>query len=93
MRMTNQRFALLAAALAVVSVSLHAYASADAGLSGQWAGNSRIDGEKSVARTLLTLGATDAENSTLRIEGANTCTLRHGKYSAGTGATWSLSFK
>jgi hypothetical protein len=56
-------------------------------------GNSQVDGARSVARTTLTLGAADAENSTLRIEGSTTCTLGQGKYATGSGDTLSLTFK
>jgi hypothetical protein len=62
-------------------------------LNGQWNGNSQVDGDRSVARTLLSLGAPDGENSTLRIEGRNTCTLRQGSYKADTSGSWTLSFK
>ena len=62
-------------------------------LNGQWNGNSQVDGDRSVAKTLLSLGAADGENSTLRIEGRNTCTLRQGSYKADTSGSWSLSFK
>ena len=62
-------------------------------LNGQWNGNSQVDGDKSVAKTLLSLGAPDSENSTLRIEGRNTCTLRQGSYKADDTGAWTLSFK
>jgi hypothetical protein len=71
---------------------LGAAASVDS-LNGQWNGNSQVDGDKSVAKTLLSLGAPDGDNSTLRIEGRNTCTLRQGSYKTDSGGAWTLSFK
>jgi hypothetical protein len=62
-------------------------------LNGQWNGNSQVDGDKSVAKTLLSLGAPEGDNSTLRIEGRNTCTLRQGSYKSDNSGTWTLSFK
>jgi len=93
MQTTTPRIALLCAAvLAAPLLSLHAHASLAADLSGQYVGNSQIDGEKSVAKTMLMIGGADAENTTLRIEGENTCTLKNGHYAA-DGDAWSLSFK
>jgi hypothetical protein len=62
-------------------------------LSGQWNGNSQVDGDQSVAKTLLSLGGPDADNATLRIEGRNTCTLRQGSYRVDSSGAWTLSFK
>lgn len=61
-------------------------------LSGQWNGNSQVDGDQSIAKTLLSLGAPDADGATLRIEGRNTCTLRGGSYRADASGAWKLSF-
>ena len=74
----------------LLTISVHAAAT---DLHGQWVGNSQVEGARSVARTTLTLGASDAENSTLRIEGSTTCTLGRGKYATGSGDTLSLTFK
>jgi hypothetical protein len=62
-------------------------------LNGQWNGNSQVDGDQSVAKTLLSLGAPDSDSATLRIEGRNTCTLRQGSYRADSAGKWTLSFK
>jgi hypothetical protein len=89
---TNQRLVLLAL-LATPLLAAYAHATAGAELSGQWVGNSQVDGDKIVARTSLSLGAADADNTTLRIEGRSTCTLRDGHYAAGADGAWTLSFK
>ena len=65
-------------------------ANANADMHGQWIGNSQLEGSRSVAKTTLVL---DADDSTLHIEDRNTCTLKHGSYSADAGDTLSLSFK
>ncbi|HEX4481357.1 MAG TPA: hypothetical protein VH082_11140 [Rudaea sp.] len=62
-------------------------------LNGQWTGNSKVEGDQSIAKTFLSLGAPDNENATLRIEGRNTCTLRQGSYRADTAGAWTMSFK
>jgi hypothetical protein len=66
-----------------------------ADLNGQWVGNSQIVGQKNVAKTSLSLGALDGDDSILRVEGSNNCTLKRGTYSAQSNAadTWTLSFK
>lgn len=76
----------------LVFVSLAAAATMDA-ISGQWTGNSQVDGDQAVAKTMLSLGAPDGDNATLRIEGRNTCTLKQGKYSSDEAGVWTLSFK
>lgn len=70
-----------------------AHAAQGGELSGQWVGNSQVVGQKSIAKASLSLGAPDADDSSLRIEGGNVCTLKHGSYSADASGTWSLSFK
>jgi hypothetical protein len=70
-----------------------ALAAATAELSGQWVGSSGIEGGRSGDKTTLALGAPEADNSTLRIEGRTTCTLRDGSYSAAADGAWTLSFK
>ncbi|MEP6484305.1 MAG: hypothetical protein ABJB01_07640 [Rudaea sp.] len=62
-------------------------------LGGQWTGNSQVDGDRVVSKTTLSLGAPDEENSTLRIEGRSTCTLKQGKYSVDGSGSGTLSFK
>ncbi len=62
-------------------------------LNGQWTGNSKVEGDQSIAKTFLSLGGPDSENATLRIEGRNTCTLRLGSYRADASGAWTLSFK
>jgi len=57
--------------------------------SGQWVGNSVLDGRNFPDKTVLTLAA---DNATLRIEGHSVCKLGQGSYSALENA-WSLSFK
>ena len=89
---TNQRLVLLAF-VAMPLLAAYAHATASAELSGQWVGNSQVDGDKIVARTSLSLGTADAENATLRIEGRSTCTLREGRYASGANGAWTLSFK
>ena len=89
---TNQRLILCLPMFAATLFAAYAHASVSAELKGQWVGNSQVEGDKSVAKTSLTLGAADADNSILRIEGHNTCTLSQGKYSAGADGAWTLSF-
>ena len=66
-------------------------------VTGQWVGNSLLEGSRGAEKTSLSLGEPEAENAVLRVEDRSTCTLSHGAYSAqqsadGAGA-WSLSFK
>ena len=86
---TRKSIAILIAAFAPL---VGASATVDS-LNGQWNGNSQVDGDRSVAKTMLSLGAPDGDNSTLRIEGRNTCTLRQGSYKADDTGTLTLSFK
>ena len=79
------------AALAVMSFAPSAVASGD--LSGQWVGNSQLDGKNSDAKTTLVLGPPDAADSMLRLEERSTCVLRGGRYTAAADGGWSLSFK
>jgi hypothetical protein len=67
-------------------------AAADAPV-GQWTGNSQIDGDRATAKTTLSLGAPESEDSTLRIQGNSDCTLKQGSYSADSAGGWTLSFK
>ncbi len=60
---------------------------------GQWSGNSRIDGDRAAVKTTLSLGAPDGDDSLLRIDGRNVCTLKHGTYRSNSAGTWDLSFK
>ncbi|HEY2396666.1 MAG TPA: hypothetical protein VGH81_11915 [Rudaea sp.] len=62
-------------------------------MNGQWVGNSGIEGGKSGEKTTLSLGAPDADNSSLRIEGRTVCTLRDGSYSAEADGAVTLFFK
>jgi len=70
-----------------------AAAEAAAELSGQWVGNSGIEGGRGGEKTTLSLGAPDAANSSLRIEGRTVCSLRDGSYSAEADGAVTLSFK
>jgi hypothetical protein len=84
----------LATAIAVALLpGALAQAAADSDVSGQWVGNSQLDGSRSVGKTTLVLGASATEDSSLRIEDRSTCTLKQGSYSAGANGDWSLSFK
>jgi hypothetical protein len=84
---------LLCAAVALAASSSSFAAPAPTqGLSGQWVGSSQIDGRKATDKATLMLTEIDSDGSTLRIEGANACTLRKGKYSAEGDARWTLSF-
>ncbi|HZP65169.1 MAG TPA: hypothetical protein VFB32_02570 [Rudaea sp.] len=80
----------IAVAATFTALALHAETAA---LAGQWMGNSQIEGEKHVTKTWLTLGAPDAANSTLRLEGDSACTLKEGSYSAGNDGAVTLTFK
>src|ERR1700761_1550365 len=60
---------------------------------GQWSGNSQVDGDHTVAKTILSLGTADAEDGTLRIDGRSTCTLKQGKFASADAGAWTLSFK
>jgi hypothetical protein len=77
--------------LALALATAHAAQSGE--LSGQWIGNSQVVGQKSIAKASLSLGAPDTDDSSLRIEGSNVCTLKHGSYTADASGMWSLSFK
>lgn len=91
---TNQRIALFVPmAVAATFLAAYAHGTVSAELSGQWMGNSQIEGDKLVAKTSLSLGSPEGENSTLRIDSRNTCTLKQGSYSAGADGAWNLSFK
>jgi hypothetical protein len=79
--------------LAGIGMAPVARAVAAAELGGVWVGNSGVEGGRSGDRTTLSLGAPDADNSTLRIEGHTICTLRDGSYSASADGAWTLSFK
>jgi hypothetical protein len=76
-----------------VAMAVCAQAAATAELSGRWVGNSGVEGSGGGDKTTLSLGAPDADNSSLRIEGRTVCTLRDGSYSAGADGAWTLSFK
>jgi hypothetical protein len=81
-------------ALAVITMLLvPAFATTPSDLRGQWVGNSTLDGGSSIAKTTLSLGAPDKDDSALRIEGNSSCVLGHGSYAAGSGEAWSLTFK
>jgi len=90
--MKTDRFAICAALVLVTSFFSSAQGATAAGLSGQWVGNSQVEGRKAIAKTTLTLGEADSDGTTLRIEDANTCTLRKGKYSADGDRRWAVSF-
>lgn len=83
---------LTIALLAVLMPFIGAAATTDS-LNGQWTGNSKVEGDASIAKTFLSLGIPDSENATLRIEGRNTCTLRQGSYREDSSGAWTLSFK
>jgi hypothetical protein len=91
-RATSRVAVLTAMILAAVFVSVSACAAAAPEISGQWIGNSSIDGQRSVSRATLSMAGIDSDGTTLRIEDANTCTLRKGKYSAAGEGSWTLSF-
>ena len=76
-----------------VAAASSAQGAVAAELGGQWVGNSGVEGGRGVDKTTLSLGAPDADNSTLRIEGRTVCTLREGSYSAAADGAWTLSFK
>ena len=83
---------LLSVLLFLPFVSVVAATTANS-LNGQWTGNSQVDGDRVVSKTMLSLGAPDEENSTLRIEGRSTCMLRLGTYSVDASGAGTLSFK
>ncbi len=87
----RRSLAMIAAIAALAIGSAQAEVSAE--LNGQWVGNSGIEGGKSGEKTTLSLGAPDADNSSLRIEGRTVCTLRDGHYSAEAEGAFTLSFK
>jgi len=90
-RVSSISLALLVVGAAVATGSVQAETTA--ALNGQWVGNSGVEGGKSGEKTTLSLGAPDADNSSLRIEGRTVCTLRDGSYSAESDGAVSLSFK
>jgi hypothetical protein len=90
---SNRKLLWLSASVPfIVVTSLAAAATADS-INGQWSGNSQVDGDRAVSKTMLSLGTPDGDNTTLRIEGRNTCTLKQGKYSPDASGAWTLSFK
>jgi len=90
-RVRSISLALLVVTGVVAAASVQAESTA--ALNGQWVGNSGIEGGKSGEKTTLSLGAPDADNSSLRIEGRTVCTLRDGSYSAEADGAVTLSFK
>lgn len=84
---------LIATASAAMSIPACVFASTHTGFSGQWIGNSEVDGTSIPVRTTLTLGAPDADDSTLALEGNRTCMLKRGSYSASSGDALTLTFK
>ena len=80
------RTALLATAIAAAPCAFAA-----TGMKGQWIGSSHLEGDRDSAKTTLLIGAADAEDSSLVVEGGTTCTLRGGKYTA-AGDDISLTF-
>ena len=90
--MKTDRFVACAALVLVTSLASSAQAATASGLSGQWIGNSQVEGRKAISKTILTLGDADSDGTTLRIEDVNTCTLRKGKYSADGDGHWAVSF-
>ena len=93
MRHHHSGFRLLGSAFVVASLLVASMsANAETQLSGQWIGNSQIDGDSAVAKTSLVLGAPDSDNATLRMEGRGSCTLKGGKYAADPNGAWTLSF-
>ena len=87
----NQK--LTAIVVPVLLVASFAHGATIDAPSGQWTGNSQVDGDRSTSKTVLSLGAPDAENATLRIQGNTTCTLKQGSYAANGSGGWTLSFK
>ena len=83
--------------LSLLAMCTTAYAVDNPNLSGQWIGNSLLEGQHETAKTTLSLGALDADDATLRIEDRSVCTLQQGTYSARQNAdgaaAWSLTFK
>lgn len=62
-------------------------------VTGQWVGNSRVDGVRIGDKAQLTLGTPNSESSSLRIEGRTTCILRDGSYQPAGDGSWALVFK
>jgi hypothetical protein len=62
-------------------------------LRGTWVGNSMLEGERSSVKTTLSLGSTDEQNTTLRIDDTRSCTLKLGSYTEQGTDAWTLSFK
>jgi hypothetical protein len=88
-----RKLLFLGASLPIVFAMSFASAATVDTISGQWTGNSQVDGDRFVSKTMLSLGSPDGENALLRIEGRNTCTLRQGTYSSDASGAWTLSFK
>jgi len=87
------KLALFSLSLPVVLLAQPAFAATADAPRGQWSGISQVDGDRSTSKTLLSLGAPDGDNSTLRIQGDSDCTLKQGAYSADSSGGWTLSFK
>jgi len=68
-------------------------ASASTDLHGQWVGNSQLDGSRAAAKTTLVLGYADSDDSTLRLDDRNPCTLRGGTWTSAANDAVTLSFK
>jgi len=88
----NHHASLALATMAAMWAVTSTCALAAADLSGQWVGNSGIDGSRAVSKTTLVLGAADAQDSSLRLEDRSVCMLRQGKYSVDANGALSLSF-
>jgi len=88
----NHHASLALATMAAMWAVTSTCALAAADLSGQWVGNSGIDGSRAVSKTTLVLGTTDAQDSSLRLEDRSVCMLRQGKYSVDANGALSLSF-
>ena len=78
--------------LVAATASLGVHAATIADVSGQWVGNSWVDGGRVPAKSSLALAA-NADESTFSIEDRSPCTLKHGSYTAAGDDAWSLSFK
>jgi hypothetical protein len=92
-RLATTRLSLTLAALLAALIFPAAHASIRSDLSGQWVGNSQVDGATSTAQTTLTLGAPDSNNSSMRIEGRRTCFLKQGSYTLDGDSDLTLTFK
>ena len=83
----------LSAIVTVATLLATAGASASTDLHGQWVGNSQLDGSRAAAKTTLVLGSADSDDSSLRLDDRNPCTLRHGTWSSAANDAVTLSFK